>query len=104
MFNNTIIFNDAKWKTFISQPDAVTLQEDPAYAYASAFVKNYSAKYAPFYGQFMAQNNELGRLYLKGEALRTPNANRYPDANFTMRLSYGQVKPYSPAMPWLTTT
>lgn len=96
VFNNTIIFNDAKWKTFISQPDAVTLQEDPAYAYASAFVKNYSTKYAPLYAQFTAQNNELGRLYLKGEALRTPNANRYPDANFTMRLSYGQVKPYNP--------
>ncbi|WP_341834094.1 S46 family peptidase [Chitinophaga pollutisoli] len=96
VFNNTIIFNDAKWKTFISQPDAVTLQEDPAFAYASAFVKNYSQKYAPIYAQFTAQNNELGRLYLKGEALRTPNANRYPDANFTMRLSYGQVKPYKP--------
>ncbi|WP_423737016.1 S46 family peptidase [Chitinophaga caseinilytica] len=96
VFNNTIIFNDAKWKTFISQPDAVTLQEDPAYAYASAFVKNYATKYAPIYAQFTAQNNELGRLYLKGEAQRTPNANRYPDANFTMRLSYGQVKPYSP--------
>lgn len=96
VFNNTIIFNDAKWKTFISQPDAVTLQEDPAYAYASAFVKNYTTKYAPLYAQFTAENNELGRLYLKGDALRVPNANRYPDANFTMRLSYGQVKPYAP--------
>lgn len=96
VFNNTMIFNDAKWKSFISQPDAVALQEDPAYAYASAFVKNYSTKYAPIYAQFTAENNELGRLYLKGEALRTPAANRYPDANFTMRLSYGQVKPYAP--------
>ncbi|WP_109696016.1 S46 family peptidase [Chitinophaga deserti] len=96
VFNNTMIFNDAKWKSFISQPDAVALQEDPAYAYASAFVKNYSTKYAPIYAQFTAENNELGRLYLKGEALRTPTANRYPDANFTMRLSYGQVKPYAP--------
>ncbi len=96
VFNNTMIFNDAKWKSFISQPDAVALQEDPAYAYASAFVKNYTTKYAPIYAQFTAENNELGRLYLKGEALRTPTANRYPDANFTMRLSYGQVKPYAP--------
>lgn len=96
VFANTMIFNDAKWSAFVKNPDAVTLQDDPAYAYASAFVKNYVGKYAPLFTQFSAQNTELGRLYLKGEMLMNPNKSRYPDANFTMRLSYGQVKPYSP--------
>lgn len=96
VFANTMIFNDAKWKAFTANPDAVVLQEDPAYAYASAFVKNYVGKYLPLFQQFNAENNELGRLYLKGVMLQQPNASRYPDANFTMRLSYGQVKPYDP--------
>ncbi|MGX5818225.1 S46 family peptidase [Chitinophaga lutea] len=96
VFANTMILNDDKWKKFISQPDATVLQDDPAFAYASAFVKNYNTKYAPFFQQFTAENNEQGRLYLKGEMQRNPNASRYPDANFTMRLSYGQVKPYKP--------
>ncbi|WP_343700439.1 S46 family peptidase [Chitinophaga sp.] len=96
VFANTMIFNDAKWKAFISNPDATVLQDDPAYAYSSAFVKNYVGKYLPLYTQFTAENNELGRLYLKGEMQRSPSQFRYPDANFTMRLSYGQVKPYSP--------
>lgn len=96
VFANTMIFNDAKWKAFTANPDAVVLQEDPAYAYASAFVKNYVGKYLPLYQQFTAENNELGRLYLKGVMQQQPNASRYPDANFTMRLSYGQVKPYAP--------
>ncbi|PSL49205.1 peptidase S46-like protein [Chitinophaga niastensis] len=93
---NTIIFDDAKWKAFVSNPDAVTLQNDPAFAYASTFLKNYTGKYLPLYSQFNAKNNDLGRAYLKGVIQMTPNANRYPDANFTMRLSYGQVKPYAP--------
>lgn len=96
VFANTMIFNDAKWTAFTANPDAVVLQEDPAYAYASAFVKNYVGKYLPLHQQFTAQNNELGLLYLKGVMRQQPNASRYPDANFTMRLSYGQVKPYSP--------
>ena len=41
VFANTMIFNDAKWKAFTSNPDAVVLQDDPAYAYAAAFGKNY---------------------------------------------------------------
>jgi hypothetical protein len=96
VMNNTFIFDDAKWKAFIANPDAVTLQNDPAYAYASAFIKNYSSKFQPLFAQFNAKINDLGRIYLKGVMQMSPNANRYPDANFTMRVSYGQVKPYSP--------
>ncbi|RFS23311.1 S46 family peptidase [Chitinophaga silvatica] len=96
VMNNTFIFDDAKWKAFVANPDAVTLQNDPAFAYASAFIKNYSSKYQPLASQFNTKINDLGRVYLKGVMQMNPNANRYPDANFTMRLSYGQVKPYSP--------
>lgn len=96
LMNNTIIFDDAKWKAFVANPDAVTLQNDPVFAYASTFIKNYAGKYQPIYSQFMVKNNDLGREYLKGIMQMQPNANRYPDANFTMRLSYGQVKSYSP--------
>ncbi|MGN7822115.1 S46 family peptidase [Chitinophaga sp. 22536] len=96
LMNNTIIFDDAKWKAFIANPDAVTLQNDPVFNYAGTFIKNYGGKYQPLYTQFMMKNNDLGREYLKGIMQMQPNGNRYPDANFTMRLSYGQVKPYSP--------
>ncbi len=93
---NTIILNDAKWKAFVENPDAVTLQNDPAFAYASAFVKNYVSKYMPLYNQFTIKNGDLGRIYQKGLLEMEPNKKWYPDANFSMRLSYGQVKPYSP--------
>ncbi|CAL1521003.1 S46 family peptidase [Chitinophaga sp. MM2321] len=96
LMNNTMIFDDAKWKAFVANPDAVTLQEDPAFAYASTFIKNYAGKYQPLFSQFNLKNNDLGREYLKGVMQMQPNANRYPDANFTMRLSYGQVKSYAP--------
>ncbi|PVD51463.1 serine protease [Terrimonas sp.] len=96
VFSNTMLLNDAKWQAFIQKPDAVTLQNDPAYAYAGGFVKNYLNKYDNFFQQFVLKNNDLGRLYLKGIMQMDPKKKMYPDATFTMRVSYGNVKSYSP--------
>jgi hypothetical protein len=98
VFNNTMILDSAKWAAFLARPDAVTLQNDPAFAYASAFVKNYTLKYSKLFSDFIAKNNELGRLYLKGIMEMNPTAAKkmYPDANFSMRVSYGNVKSYNP--------
>lgn len=98
IFNNTIIFDDTKWNAFINKPDANELQEDPAFYYANAFYTNYVSKYVPYYQQFVAANNELGRLYLKGIMEMNPAKAKlmYPDGTFTMRVSYGSVKSYRP--------
>ncbi len=98
VFANTIIFDDAKWAAFIAAPDGGTLQNDPAFDFAGTFVKNYNTKYAPLYTTFVNRNNELGRSYLKGVMEMNPTAVKkmYPDANFSMRVSYGKVKSYNP--------
>lgn len=98
IFSKTMIFDDTKWNAFVANPDANVLQGDPAFAYASAFYDNYNSKYVPYYQQFTTKNNELGRLYLKGiMEMDTVKAKMmYPDATFTMRVSYGAVKSYRP--------
>jgi hypothetical protein len=98
LFTNTMIFDENKWGAFCNNPDATILQADPAYATASAFVKNWVGKYLPQSQQFNAKNAELGRIYLKGILqMDTVKAKKmYPDATFTMRVSYGNVKSYQP--------
>lgn len=98
VFSKTMIFDDAKWAAFVANPDAVALQADPAFAYASTFLVNYNTKYAPFSQQFNTKNAEFGRLYLKGIMEMDPAKAKmmYPDATFTMRVSYGNVKSYRP--------
>ena len=98
VFANTIIFDSVKWNAFVANPDANVLQADPAFSFASAFVKNYTGKYAPLYSEFVSKNNELGQAYMKGIMEMNPAAaaKMYPDANFSMRVSYGNVKSYSP--------
>jgi hypothetical protein len=98
VFLTSMLLNDAKWNAFVANPDGTVLQNDPAYATASAFLKNWQSKYLLLFQQFNAKNNELGRLYLKGIMQMDPVKAKkmYPDATFTMRVSYGNVKSYQP--------
>jgi hypothetical protein len=99
IFSKTIVFDDAKWNAFIANPDANVIQNDPAFNYVSTFyTSNYISKYSSLYQQFTAKNADLGRLYLKGiMKMDTVKAKMmYPDATFTMRVSYGAVKSYRP--------
>jgi hypothetical protein len=106
----TMIFDDAKWNAFIAKPEATILQADPAFSYANTFYTNYVSKYAPYFQQFTVKNNDLGRLYLKGIMEMDPVKAKkmYPDATFTMRVSYGSVKSYRPrdavAYDYITTS
>jgi len=98
VFSKTIIFDDARWDAFVSNPDTNVLQADPAFAFASTFYRNFESKYLPYFRQFTVANAELGRLYMKGIMEMDPAAAKkmYPDATFTMRVSYGAVKAYKP--------
>lgn len=98
VFANTMILDDSKWTAFISSADASKLQDDPAFIYGAGFTKNYTGKYASLFTAFNNRNNELGRAYMKGIMEMNPAAVKkmYPDANFSMRVSYGNVKSYNP--------
>lgn len=96
LFDKTMILNNESWSAFIARPDSATLQKDPAYKHMSSFLKNYNARFAPLSSQFSTANGDLSRLYLKGLMEMDPAKIRYPDANFTMRVSYGNIKSYRP--------
>jgi len=94
-FANSLILDDAKWQAFSINPDAGTLQNDPLYYTAKSFRENWN-KFKPQLDAFTNANAELGHKYLK--AYREANAKKvmYPDANFSMRTSFGNVKAYKP--------
>jgi hypothetical protein len=98
VFANTMFLNDTKWAAFAKEPTAVVLEEDPAFAFGAGFVKSYNSKYASLYTVFINKNAELGRAYMKGIMEKDPAAAKkmYPDANLSMRVSYGNVKSYVP--------
>jgi len=96
VFANTMFLDAAKWNAFISKPDTATLHKDLAFFTANTFIQYYKANYEKFSIDFQAKNAALGKTYLKGIIEEKGMKKLYPDANFTMRVSFGNVKPYSP--------
>lgn len=96
VFNNSAFLTSAKWDSFILNIDTASLHKDPAFIMANAFNVNFNTKYAKLFADFNAQNFVLGKSYLKGVLETSKGKKLYPDANFTMRVSFGNVKSYSP--------
>ncbi|MFR9650193.1 MAG: S46 family peptidase [Rikenellaceae bacterium] len=70
-------------------------EADPAVKLTSAIyaqMAELSGKIEPFEDMV----DEGSRKYIAGRMMQNPDKRFYPDANFTMRLTYGQVLPYSP--------
>lgn len=84
-----------------------TLAKDPAYELASAIYEYYQLTLAPAVEAFNAKNDSLQRLYMAAQMEMQPTKRFYPDANSTLRITYGNVKSYQPAdaveYNWFTT-
>lgn len=98
VFTNSMMVDDKKWAAFKEKPTLEVLTADPAFTVVNAFLKNWEQNYQSKFVEFSSRNEDLGRTYLKGlfEMNPTRMNSTYPDANFTMRVSYGSVKSYKP--------
>jgi hypothetical protein len=95
LFANSMLLDDAKWKRFAESPNPAELRADPIYAMFIAFQQNWEKFQLPF-NEFNAKNSELGHLYLKAYREMNKGKVMYPDANSSMRVSYGKVASYKP--------
>lgn len=96
VFETSFLLNKEAFANFIAKPDTALLHKDIAFKTAIAFTDNFNANYNKFYNEFIANTYALNNLYLKGILQMRNDKNMYPDANQTMRVSYGNVKSYEP--------
>lgn len=81
---------------FLENPTYESLTNDWAYKYFQSFRKNYLTKYNKFVTDFQEVDKKFARTYIKGLSEMNPSWVQYPDANSTMRVSYGNVQDYDP--------
>ena len=85
---------------FIAKPNAKKVEKDPAYVVFNAMIGHLVSGLAPFRAanQIVAENNHL---FVKGlrefYAETQPEKSLYPDANSSLRMTYGSVQDYQPA-------
>jgi hypothetical protein len=96
VFNNTFLFDTSKFKAFCDSPTLAMINNDPAVAYSISFVRNYEKNNQPKVEAFNNEKKVLSRMYVHDLMEWKQDKTFYPDANSTMRITYGSVKSYDP--------
>jgi len=96
VFSKSFFVSREKIEGYLSEPTVKKIESDPVFVLMKSFYKNYKE----ITGK-MQKGNELlskaGRNFVAGLREMNPNKIYAPDANSTMRLSYGQVLDYEAA-------
>ncbi|MDY0141843.1 MAG: S46 family peptidase [Bacteroidales bacterium] len=95
VFEKSIFTNKERMDEFLTNPKKKTLEKDPLFGYVQAVFSNVFSVQMAYLGAM--ENIGLNeRLFIEG--LREFQKDRifYPDANSTLRLTYGTVNSYEP--------
>lgn len=95
-FNKSIFADSVKFNKFMEKPSTKVLKNDLMLKYANSV----RAKNRELSLSTKANNKDLTlakQVYIEGLLKMREGTPVYPDANFTIRMSAGQVQPYKPA-------
>lgn len=95
MYDNSIMASRANFEKFITNPTRKAVENDLELQFYASVVQ----KYRQLQAAMQPLNDKLELLhktYIRGLGEMKLPAPSYPDANFTIRLTYGNVKSYIP--------
>lgn len=97
IFSKTLFVKKDKVKALLDTYDPTkwaTLANDPAYILTDGLYKHFNDNIIPKYVQLNTEINRLNRIYMEAQMAVFKEKKFYPDANSTLRITYGQVSPY----------
>lgn len=95
LFSKSIFASEERLEEFLNNPSGEILEADPALKLGTSTL----TKLGELRTLMQDHYNDLSRgqrLYIAGLMEKNPEKTFYPDANFSMRLSYGTVGGYQP--------
>ncbi len=95
IFAKSIFASRENYNKFLKRPTAKALINDPMILFAQS-VENERENLSNSLKSYDAAYNRAHRTYVKGLLEMEKDKKHWPDANFTLRLTYGQVKGYHP--------
>ncbi|MEA3448298.1 MAG: S46 family peptidase [Bacteroidota bacterium] len=98
MFKKSIIADEENMTDYLNgfKGKIKKLEHDPFYELYQDFIGIYLDKISPKTGQYNMKLDSLDRHYMAAQMEWKENKTFYPDANFTLRITYGHVDNYSP--------
>jgi len=99
LFDNSMFVDSVETRKFLENfepEDTTAIMEDPAYKLADSFLDVYYQTIRPGYQRYNTRLDSMYRVYVRGLRSMQEDKVFWPDANFTMRVAYGEVKGYHP--------
>lgn len=90
-FENSIFGSQSKVEAFLASPSATAISQDPLFKISEALMTKYRERTAE---QEQREDNFQAafRKYIAGFLEMNPKGKYYPDANSTLRLTYGTIR------------
>jgi hypothetical protein len=95
VFSRSMLVSESKTMDFLNRykpSDYRKLEKDPAFELATGLTRFYTEQVRPFEANLDSRLDSLFRLYTAGLREMRPEHNFFPDANSTLRITYGMVE------------
>ncbi len=99
IFKKSLFVNQEKLEKLLnnfSKKSAKKLKKDVALVYTNSILSGYLDNIRKPYGAFILQEKALMKIYLEGIMVMFPDKKLWPDANSTMRITYGKIDGSAP--------
>lgn len=90
-FDESIFASSDKLKSFLINPSIAAIDEDPLYLISTSLMDKYREK-TPEIEVLEDKFQSAYRKYIAGTLAANPKGKYYPDANSTLRLTYGTIR------------
>ena len=99
IYGKSIFTDAARYKAFLGSFSAKSLKKleiDAGFVHFNQFFTPFRNEVVPAYKTFQADVNKWMQVYVEGKYIMFPNDKHWPDANSTLRLTYGQLEGSAP--------
>lgn len=96
VFATSILADKKRFDAFLAKPTLKALEKDPGFQASESCLNHWRNVIGPAVGASEADTEKGYRLMVAAMREMEPNKSWYPNANSTMRLTYGQVGSYVP--------
>ena len=96
VFRRSVFSTKEKFFAFLERPSISIFNRDPAYKAIASIYDKYIQQILPTRSSVREDLNKGNRLFIAGLREMNPDKNYYPNANSTMRATYGNVGDYIP--------
>ncbi len=110
VFSKSFMTNENDVNKFLEKTNKKNIQkllDDPAYQVAKSMWNKYYREIKPEYDKLSAEARRLNKIYIEGLRKMLPEKKFYPDANSTLRVTFGIISDYEPRdgvrYEWFTT-